>query len=185
MQSLKKEKRMGDPHSLLTRSVVLVGPMGAGKTTVGARLAERLGVPFADSDAEIERAVGLSIAEIFETRGEQAFRTVERQTVARLTGKASLVVAVGGGAFADEDSRRQMLERCSVVWLDADVPTLAARLTGDRDRPLLRGEDPQAALARLAAQRNSRYAEAHVRVDARGAIDQVVEQVVKALAGRR
>jgi shikimate kinase len=159
--------------------------MGAGKTTVGARLAKRLGVPFADSDAEVERTEGVSVAEIFEKRGEEAFRTVERRAVARLMGKASLVVAVGGGAFADEDSRRQMLERCIVVWLDADVPTLAGRLAGDRDRPLLRGEDPQAALLRLAAQRESRYAEAHIRVDARGAIDQVVEQVVKALAGRR
>ena len=175
---------MAEAGFCLTRSVVLVGPMGAGKTTVGARLAERLGVPFVDSDSEVERTEGLSIAAIFEQRGERAFRTLERETVARLMGLAPQVVAVGGGAVADTDSRRTMLERCTVVWLDADVATLARRLAGDGDRPLLRGPERKAALARLSAQREPFYAEAPVRIDAKPPVEQVVERILEALAAR-
>jgi shikimate kinase len=99
-------------------------------------------------------------------------------------GLAPQVVAVGGGAFADSDSRRTMLERCTVVWLDADVATLARRLAGDTDRPLLRGPERKAALARLAAQRELFYAEAPVRIDAKPPVEQVVERILEALAAR-
>lgn len=166
----------------LPRPVVLVGLMGAGKSTVGARLAERLGVPFADSDSEIETAAGLSVAEIFEKDGEAAFRAMERDAIAKLIAGPPQVIAAGGGTFADQESRRAMLERCIVVWLDADVSTLAGRLASAANRPLLRGVEPEAILRRLAAARETFHAQAPVRVDARAPVDQVVETIAAALA---
>ena len=164
-----------------TRSVALVGLMAAGKTTVGERLAERLGLPFSDSDSEVERLARLSVTEIFEKRGEQAFRVMEREAIERLVRGAPMVIAAGGGAFNDEDNRRLMLKRCIVVWLDADVQTLAGRLGGERERPLLRDRHPETMLARLGADRGRFYAQAPIRIDARPAVEAVVEQIVAAL----
>ena len=164
-----------------TRSVVLVGLMGAGKTTVGERLAARLALPFSDSDAEVERSAGLSVAEIFEQRGEPAFRELEREAIGRLIRGSPRVIAAGGGAFVDEDTRGLMLKRCIVVWLDADVQTLAGRLAGESDRPLLRDGDPESMLARLRSDRERYYAQAPIRIDARPAVQTVVEQIIAAL----
>jgi len=157
------------------KSIALVGLPGAGKTTVGRRLAALLGLPFADSDAEIEAAAGLGVAEIFERRGEAHFRMLERGAIAGLVDGPARVIATGGGAFIDPATRALLLERCTVVWLDGEPALLAARATG---RPLLAGDDPEAALARLAAARNPIYAEAHVRI-ARG--EGAVERIVEAL----
>jgi shikimate kinase len=167
-----------------TRPIALVGLMGAGKTTVGRRLAARLGLPFVDSDAAIEQAEGMSIAEMFDSRGEPAFRARERRAIAALADGSRRVIAVGGGAFADDGNRSLLLERSLVVWLDAPVEILAGRLAGGSDRPLLRGPDPEAALGALAAARATFYGEAHVRVSAEAPVDAVVEQIVAAVAAR-
>ena len=165
------------------RPIVLVGMMGAGKTTVGRRLARRLGLPFLDADEEIERAANCSIAEIFERFGEAAFRDGERRVIARLTQSGRKVLATGGGAFLNEQTRALILERCIAVWLDAGIDTLAERV-GRRDtRPLLRGRDARTAIAELGALRNPVYAEAQIRISTEPAPHQeVVERIVAALA---
>lgn len=168
----------------IARPIALVGLMGAGKTTVGARLAARLGLPFVDSDAAIEQAEGASVAELFDQRGEPAFRKVERETVVGLLSAPAGVIAAGGGAFADEATRRRLLARCTVIWLDADVRILAARVAGDDGRPLLRGRDPEAVLADLAGQRNAFFAQAPIRIDAEPPVEQVVESLVAAITTR-
>ena len=146
------------------RTIVLVGLMGVGKTTVGRRLAARLGLPFADADHEIEVAAGLSVAEIFEKFGEAHFRDGERRVLARLIDGSAKVIATGGGAFMNEATRALILERTTAVWLDADIATLTARV-GKRDsRPLLRDRDPRTVLSELAAVRNPIYALAPVHV---------------------
>ncbi len=173
---------MADTEFRAERPIVLVGPMGVGKSTLGRRLAERFRLPFMDSDEEVERAEGLGVAELFDRDGEAAFRQREAQVVARLAAGPPQVVAAGGGAVLDDATRALLLERCIVVWLDASTGTLARRVAGGRhDRPLLRGRDPAAALAELAERRRSVYAEAHLRVDAEGSLEDVTERVVAAL----
>lgn len=167
------------------KSIALVGLMGAGKSTVGRRLAQRLGLPFADADAEIEAAAGLTIAEIFERHGEIHFRNGERRVLARLIEGPPRVIATGGGAFMDPGTRALILERCIAVWLDAEVETLAERI-GRRDhRPLLKGKDPVALLQGLAEIRNPVYAEAHLTIRG-GALphEHMVDRIVAALAAR-
>jgi shikimate kinase len=167
------------------KSIALIGLMGAGKSTVGRRLAKRLGLPFADADAEIEAAAGLTITEIFERYGEAHFREGERRVLARLIEGPARVIATGGGAFMNDETRALILERCIAVWLDAEVETLAERV-GRRDhRPLLKGEDPAALLHRLAAIRNPVYAEAHLTIRS-GALphEATVDRIVEALAAR-
>ena len=146
------------------RPVTLVGLMGAGKTTVGRRLAARLHLPFVDADAEIELASGLSVAEIFERFGEAHFRDGERRVIARLIDGVPKVIATGGGAFIQADTRALILERTLAVWLDADIATLVERVRRRNTRPLLKDRDPGAVLSELAAVRNPIYAEAHVRI---------------------
>jgi shikimate kinase len=177
---------MADPPQSEEQPVVLVGMMGAGKSTVGRRLAARLGLPFVDTDAEIERTAGLGISEIFARFGEPGFRDRERKVMARLTASPPCVIASGGGAFADEETRRQLLDRCLVIWLDADVETLAGRVRAGDPRPLLEGRDAGAVLAGHALQRNPVYALAPIRVrsDHRSP-EQVVEAILAALAERQ
>jgi shikimate kinase len=167
------------------RSIVLVGLMGAGKSTVGRRLARRLGLAFADSDMEIEKAADRSIAEIFDEHGEATFRDGERRVIARLVDGEPKVIATGGGAFVDERTRRLILERCVSVWLDADPETLAERVTRRGRRPLLKGKEPLLVLRGLAAARNPLYAQAHLRVRS-GEVphERTVERIVEALARR-
>lgn len=168
------------------RPIVLVGMMGAGKSTVGRRLAERLQLPFVDVDLEVERAADLTVEEIFERQGEAAFRAREREAVARLAAGPVQVIAAGGGAFADSASRTLLLESCTVVWLDARAEALADRVVRDgRERPLLRGRDPRAAIAELAERRRPFYAAAHLRVEAEGPAEAVVDAVLAALSGPR
>ncbi|MDQ8754892.1 shikimate kinase [Sphingosinicella sp. LHD-64] len=166
------------------KAIVLVGLMGAGKSTVGRRLAARLGRPFFDADAEIETAAGMTIAEIFERFGEAHFRDGERRVMARLIDGPAGVIATGGGAFADDATRALILERGVAVWLDADIATLAERV-GRRDhRPLLKDRDAAEVLSELAGRRNAAYAEAHVTVrSGRGSIEKTVDAILAALAG--
>ena len=169
----------------LDRPVVLVGLMGAGKSTVGRRLARRLGIPFVDSDAAIEDAAGLSPAEVFERYGEQDFRDGERRLVARLVdeGKVS-VIATGGGAFIDPRTRELLNERAITVWLDAPVDILTERTSRRDTRAQLRNGDPKATLERLASERREAYQQAHLHIKSGlGAHREVVEAILRALAG--
>jgi shikimate kinase len=164
-------------------SIALVGLMGAGKSTVGQKLARRLALPFVDADREIEQAAGLDIAAIFERYGEAEFREGERRVIARLVHGPVQVIAAGGGAFINDATRALLLARCRVVWLDAAPETLAGRVGRRGHRPLLADRDPHAALAALAEARNPIYAAAHLRIDA-GAGDcaLVVDRIIAALA---
>ena len=166
----------------LDRPIVLVGLMGAGKSTVGRRLAKRLGLPFVDSEDAIEDAAGFCAAEVFERYGEADFRDGERRLVARLMDGDVRVIATGGGAYVDPRTRQLLNERSITIWLDAPVDILADR-TGRRDtRPLLRNGDRKGTLERLAEQRGPAYAEAHIRVlSGQGAHKDVVDSIVKAL----
>ncbi|NUQ18999.1 MAG: shikimate kinase [Sphingomonas sp.] len=167
----------------LDRPVVLVGLMGAGKSTVGRRLARRLGIPFVDSDAAIEDAAGLSPAEVFERYGEQDFRDGERRLVARLVdeGKVS-VIATGGGAFIDPRTRELLNERAITVWLDAPVDILTERTSRRDTRAQLRNGDPKATLERLASERRQAYEQAHLHIKSgSGAHREVVEAILRAL----
>ncbi len=145
-------------------TLALVGLMGAGKSTIGRRLAKALGVPFVDADDEIEDAAGQSISDIFETYGERHFRDGERRVIARLLDGPPHVLATGGGAFMDPDTRRLIGERAISIWLKADLDVLVRRV-GRRDtRPLLKRGDPHEILKRLMAERNPIYAEADIAV---------------------
>jgi len=149
----------------LTRPIALVGMPGAGKSAVGGILAARLGLPFYDCDVEVERAAGCTIAELFARNGEAAFRRYERRTVAALLERGPIILATGGGAMAEAETRTLLLERSETIWLDAEPAILARRLADARDRPLLEGSDREAALARLLAERRPLYrmADHHVR----------------------
>jgi shikimate kinase len=164
------------------RPIALVGMMGAGKTEVGRLLAERLGRPFHDSDGEVERAAGCTIAQLFAREGEADFRVREREAVAALLGHGAIVLATGGGAMADPGTRALLLEQAETIWLDAQPAILARRLAGTSGRPLIDGDDPESALTRLLAERRSCYAQAahHVRTDDKG-LDEVAEALLKLL----
>jgi shikimate kinase len=166
----------------LDRPIVLVGLMGVGKSTVGRRLARHLGLPFVDSDAEIEGASGFSAAEVFEKFGEKDYRDGERRLVARLVDGQVRVISTGGGVFVDPRTRELLKTRTITVWLDAPVEVLAQRTSRRNTRPLLRTEDPKATLRRIAEEERPAYAEAHIHVrSSDGAHRDVVDAIVKAL----
>ncbi len=153
------------PDALAGRSIVLVGLMGAGKTSIGRRLAARLGLPFRDADAEIESAAGCTIPELFSRYGEQAFRDGERRVIRRLLAGDPLVLAFGGGAFVDPDTRAVVRDEAVSVWLRCTLPVLMRRVAGRSHRPLLHSGDPAEIMQRLMNQRYPLYAEADVIVD--------------------
>jgi shikimate kinase len=156
--------------------------MGAGKSTVGRRLAKRLELPFVDSDDAIEDAAGYSPAELFERYGDADFRDGERRLVARLIDGTVRVIATGGGAFVDPRTRELLNERAITVWLDAPVDVLTER-TGRRDtRPLLRNADRGGTLERLSEERGHAYSEAHIRIrSGEGAHREVVDAIIAAI----
>ena len=157
--------------------------MGAGKSTVGRRLAKRLGLPFVDTDEAIEDAAGYSAAEIFERFGEADFRDGERRLVARLIDGTKGIIATGGGAFVDPRTRDLLNSRAITVWLDAPVDVLAERTARRDTRPLLRGGNARETLAQLIEQRRPSYAEAHIRiVSGQGDHHHVVEQIIAAVS---
>lgn len=168
----------------LPRSLVLVGLMGAGKSAIGRRLATRLRLPFTDADAEIERAAGLTIEDIFEAYGEDAFRDVERRVIARLLQQDLQVLSTGGGAFMDIDTRQVIAERGISLWLRADLDLLVARTARRSNRPLLKHGNRREILANLMEQRNPIYARADITIDSRdGPLDGTVEAALSSLAG--
>ena len=153
------------PQALAGRSLALVGLMGAGKTSIGRRLAARLGLPFRDADAEIELAAGCTIPELFARYGERDFRDGERRVIRRLLAGDPLVLATGGGAFMDAETRATMRREAVSVWLRCTLPTLLRRVSSRSNRPLLQGGDPAAILQGLMEVRHPVYAEADLTVD--------------------
>jgi shikimate kinase len=165
------------------RTVVLVGLMGAGKSSIGRRLAQRLGLPFVDADSEIEAAAGSTIEEIFAHHGEAAFRDGERRVIARLLQGPTQVLATGGGAFMDPSTRALIRDRAISLWLRAELPVLLARVGRRGNRPLLKAGEPRAVLERLIAERYPVYAEADITVDTLdGPPETTLERVLAALA---
>jgi shikimate kinase len=166
----------------LDKTVVLVGMMGAGKTSVGRRLAGALGMPFRDADAEIEAAAGCSINEIFERYGEPAFRAGERKVIARLLNEPPHVLATGGGAFMDFETRTRINNSAISVWLKANIDLLLERVRRKDNRPLLRNTDSRAALVRLIGEREPVYALADIVVESDdGPQEAVVKRIISAL----
>jgi shikimate kinase len=164
------------------RTVVLVGLMGAGKTNIGRRLAARLKLPFADADAEIEAAAGETIEEIFQRHGEASFREGERRVIRRLLEGPVQVLATGGGAYMDPETRTRIRERGISVWLRADLDLLVQRVSRRTDRPLLKRGDPRQILGELMAKRHPVYAEADVTVDSiDGPPEATLQSVIAAL----
>jgi shikimate kinase len=165
------------------RSIVLVGMPGSGKSSIGRRLAQHLGLEFVDADQEIETAAGMSIADIFSQHGEPYFRAGEARVIARLLDKGPQVIATGGGSFVNPDTRALIRARALSVWLKAEVDLLLRRVKRKNDRPLLRAADPEAVLKRLLAEREATYAEADITVTSLDVPHEaVVEAAVKALA---
>ena len=153
------------PESAAGRFIVLVGLMGAGKTSLGKRLAKATGLPFVDSDTEIEKAAGCSIPEIFARYGEAEFRSGERRVIERILEGEPAIVATGGGAFMDAGTRALIRKKAISIWLRADLETLVKRTRRRDDRPLLKAGDPRDVLKRLIDERYPVYAEADIVVD--------------------
>jgi shikimate kinase len=168
---------------VLTRPVVMVGMMGCGKSTVGRRLATRLGVPFVDADEEIEAAASLSIPEIFSKLGEAAFRDGERRVIARLMTDTPQIVATGGGAFVNDGTRKLILDKAIAIWLNAPLDVLVERTSRRNNRPLLQGGDPASILGNLLTVREPYYAQAPIHIaSGRQPHERTVDAILSALS---
>jgi shikimate kinase len=181
----EQASRRGHPLSrqLGTRSLVLVGLMGAGKSTVGRRLAQTLQLPFRDADHEIEAAAGMSIPDIFSVHGEEYFRDGEKRVIARLLQEGPMVLATGGGAFMNEETRQRIAELGISVWLRADLDVLMRRVRKRTTRPLLQNSDPEGTMRRLMETRHPVYATADLTIDSHETPhDRVVADIIKALS---
>jgi shikimate kinase len=166
------------------RSIVLIGMMGAGKSSIGRRLAQQLDLPFVDADLEIEKAAGMSIPDIFSSHGEPAFRVGEARVIARLLDGGPQVLATGGGAFMNEDTRRRIVDKGLSVWLKAEFDVLMRRIKRRQDRPLLKTDDPGTTLRELIEARYPIYALADITIQSREVPhDKIVDEIVNALAG--
>jgi shikimate kinase len=171
--------------ALGSRSIVLIGMMGAGKSSVGRRLAARLGIPFVDADSEIEKAAGMTIPEIFSSQGEPYFRAGEARVIARLLEGGPQVLATGGGAFMNPDTRAAIRRKGVSVWLRATLDVLNRRIKRRNDRPLLKTADPVETLRRLIDERYPVYGEADLTVESREVPhDTIVEEIVAGLCQR-
>jgi len=164
---------------------VLIGMMGAGKSSIGRRVSIRLGIPFVDADTEIEKAAGMSISDIFASRGEAEFRAGEARVIARLLEGGPQVLATGGGAFANPDTRAAIAAKGIAIWLKAEFDVLMKRIKRRHDRPLLKTDDPGATLRKLMQERDPIYALADLTVQSRDVLhDKIVDEIVNALAGQ-
>lgn len=194
----KSRRKRGRPHQTVnpqlasrcrnrlgSRSIVLVGMMGAGKTTVGRRLARALDLPFHDADQEIEKAAGKTIAEIFAEDGEDVFRSGEERVIKRLLENGPQVLATGGGAYMREATRANVAERGIAVWLDGSLDVLWERVRLRSHRPLLKTENPKAVLKELLERRSPYYALADIRIQSRNVPHEVVaEEIIRAIDAR-
>jgi shikimate kinase len=181
----RQERLAAIRDALGPRSIVLIGLMGAGKTAVGRRLANRLDLPFIDADTEIEVAAGASVSEIFAEHGEAYFRQGERKVIARLLENGPQVLATGGGAYMNADTRANIKARGLSVWLKADIKVLMKRVGRRDNRPLLAGSDPEKVMKKLMDERYPIYAKADVTVESRDVPhDVIVGAVIEALASK-
>src|ERR1700737_2030634 len=171
--------------ALGTRLVVLVGMMGAGKSTIGRRLAARLGLSFLDADSEIEAAAGMSIPDIFEAHGEPHFRDGEARVIARLLESGPAVLATGGGAFMREDTRNRVGAKAVSIWLKADADIIMRRVRRRADRPLLQTADPAATVGRVIREREPVYQHADITIWSRDVPhEKIVDECIEALHDR-
>ena len=169
----------------LQKPLILVGLMGAGKSTVGRKLAESLGVPFKDSDSEIEEAAGCSIQDLFAMYGEDIFRDLEQRVIKRLLKEKNLVLATGGGSFMQPAVREELSKRGLTLWLSADLPVLLERVNRRDNRPLLATGNKKRILARLIKERYPVYAQAHITIDSNdGPHEKVVKRILTTLHAR-
>jgi shikimate kinase len=167
------------------RAVVLVGMMGAGKSSIGRRLAAELGIPFVDADTEIEKAAGMSIPDMFQSKGEAYFRAGEARVIARLLDCGAQVLATGGGAFMNPQTRALVHEKGISIWLKADIDVLLRRIKRRNDRPLLKTDDPAATLAQLMQQRDPVYAEADLTILSRDVPHEtIMTEILATMAAR-
>jgi shikimate kinase len=170
--------------ALGTRSVVLIGMMGVGKSTIGRRLSARLRLPFLDADTEIEAAACMSIPDIFETHGEPHFRNGEARVIARLLDSGPAVLATGGGAFMRDDTRSRIAGKAVSIWLKADLDVIMKRVKRRADRPLLQTADPAATLERLIGEREPVYKSADITILSRDVPhEKIVDECIDALHG--
>jgi len=182
---MAKDQQPLENRVTLRKHIALVGLMGAGKSAIGRRVATVIGARFLDADREIERAAGMIIPDIFETRGEAEFRDGERRVIARLLDEDPLVLATGGGAFIDDVTRGLMLERATTIWMRADLDVLVKRCGKRGNRPLLNSGDPREILGRLMTERYPIYAEADVEVYSRDEPHEVaVAEIIRQLKAR-
>lgn len=178
-----EQKASAIRESLGKKSVVLIGLMGAGKTAIGRRLASRLGLMFVDADNEIEKAAGKSISDIFADHGEPYFRNGELRVIARLLKSGPQVLATGGGAYMNEETRKTISERGVSVWLKADIDVLMDRVARRDHRPLLRNEDPESVMRSLMDERYPVYSNADITVMSRDAPHEVmVGEIIASLS---
>jgi len=185
-ETIEQVDRIALRAALGARAVVLVGMMGSGKSSVGKRLSARLGLPFVDADTEIETAAGMTIPEIFAQRGESEFRDGERRVISRiLTTRAPLVLATGGGAFMNADTRARIAELGISIWLKAEPDVLMRRVRKRSNRPLLQTADPEATVRRLLAEREPIYALADITLISRDDPHEVVIEDAVAALDRR
>lgn len=165
------------------RAIVFVGLMGAGKTAIGRKVAQMLGLPFVDSDHEIETVSRMSVPDLFERYGEPEFRALERRVITRLVEEGSRVVSTGGGAFMNDETRRAIASHGISVWLKADIDVLMERVAKNRNRPLLKNADPRGVMQRLMRERYPVYALADITVPTRDdAKDIIAAETVAAIA---
>jgi len=172
-------------EQLTGKSIVLIGLMGAGKTAIGRRLATRLGLEFVDADSEIERAAGKSISDIFSDHGEEHFRDGERKVIARLLGEGSQILATGGGAYMNDETRDTIAQFSISVWLKGDLEVLMERVVRRDHRPLLKTGDPKAVMKRLMDERYPVYASADITIQSRDVPHEViVTEIMTALTNQ-
>jgi shikimate kinase len=169
---------------ICTTPIVLIGMMGAGKSSLGIRLAETLDMPFRDADREIEKAAAMSVADIFEQHGEQAFRDGERRVIKRLLSEGPIVLALGGGAFIDDETRALVQERALSIWLDVPVDELVMRVKKKPDkRPLLKNRNIDAKMQELVQSRGPIYETARLKVDVSGGThEDAIDRLLRALS---
>lgn len=177
---MAKDQQIMKSSAILKRHVVFVGLMGAGKSAIGRRVATRIGARFRDSDAEIEKAAGMKISDIFAVHGEAEFRDGERRVIGRLLAEVPMVLATGGGAYMDDETRALMSEHATTIWMRAELDVLVKRCAKRNHRPLLRNGDPREILAGLMEKRHPVYAHADVIIDSRDepheiAVDAIID----------
>lgn len=183
--AIAAETGAGVVAALGSRSLVLVGMMGAGKSSIGRKLATKLGLPFVDADAEIEVAAGMNIPDIFARHGEASFRAGESRVIARLLDAGPQVLATGGGAFMNPETRAAIRAKAISIWLKADYDVLLKRIKRRSDRPMLKTDDPAATLRHLMAERDPAYAEADLTVHSRDVPHEtIIAEILDALVHR-